>query len=204
LLVLPCAHAIGGIIFLSLVYLTILKSGKNGQGRVSAHIVELTYVGYCGKCPKLLKIQRARISLEKAQEEKNIPTKSIEFLNLVIKHHTPKNLNSLKPFFENRPPIPQILVFDQPLMTHNISGPYHAVILHQIDFEKEKLLVIDPAKKKLKEPYAHDFRRFKKAWRALQNMQIITYPKDMVKLISGPTAGIVEQRKITNYAEEKM
>ena len=131
-----------------------------------------------------------------------IVPKSIQFLELVIRSNTPDGLESLAPFFQTRPPIPQILVFDRLLMTHNITGNYHAILLYSLDFEKEKLFVIDPTKVHLMEPDVYDFRLFKKAWRECQNLQIITYPKDMITIISGPLVGIVDQLEITKFMEE--
>jgi hypothetical protein len=126
-------------------------------------------------------------------------SKPIEFSELMIKINTPTDLNSLAPFFKTGPPIPQILVFNQLLMTHNINGPNHAVLLHSIDFEKEKLFVIDSTKHQLKEPDIYDFRKFEKAWRDVQNLQIITYPNDMATLISGPTVGITKQLDLSQF-----
>ena len=134
-------------------------------------------------------------------EKENIIDKPIQFTELVIKPHTPNGFESLVPFFQTRPPIPQILIFDQLLMTHNISGTYHAILLHSIDFEKEKLFVIDPVKHKLLEPYVYDFNRFRQAWKERQNLQIITYPKGMITVISGPSVGIVRQTDITRFTE---
>jgi hypothetical protein len=132
---------------------------------------------------------------ESQEDEKSKP----QFSELIIKENTPKDLNSLAPFFQTGPPIPQILVFNQLLMTHNIDGPNHAVILHSIDFEKEKLFVIDSTKHQLKEPDIYDFRKFEKAWRDVQNLQIITYPNDMATLISGPTVGITKQLDLSQF-----
>ena len=134
-------------------------------------------------------------------EKEEITDKPIQFSELVIKPHTPIGFNSLAPFFQTRPPIPQILVFDQLLMTHNISGTYHAILLHSIDFEKEKLFVIDPAKRHLLEPYVYDFNLFQKAWKECQNLQIVTYPKGMITVITGPSVGIVCQTDITKFTE---
>ena len=139
---------------------------------------------------------------EEVEEVEGVVPKPIQFLELVIKPNTPNGLESLVPFFQTRPPIPQILVFDQLLMTHNITGNYHAVLLYSLDFEKEKLFVIDPTKVHLLEPYVYDFRLFQKAWRERQNLQIVTYPKDMITVISGPFVGIVDQLKITKFMEE--
>jgi hypothetical protein len=138
---------------------------------------------------------------EEVKEAEGIVTQPKKFLDLVIKHNTPKGLESLIPFFQTRPPIPQILVFDRLLMTHNITGTYHAVILYSLDFEKEKLFVIDPTKVRLVEPDVYDFHLFKKAWRGYQNLQIITYPKGKITIISGPLEGIVKQPKITEFME---
>jgi hypothetical protein len=122
-----------------------------------------------------------------------------QFSELIIKENTPKDLHSLAPFFRTGPPIPQILVFNQLLMTHNMDGPNHAVILYSIDYEKEKLFVIDSTKHKLKEPDVYDFRKFEKAWKVVQNLQIITYPKEMATLISGPTVGITKQLDLSQF-----
>ena len=127
-------------------------------------------------------------------------SKPIKFSELMIKVNTPEDLNSLAPFFQTHPPIPQILSFNQLLMTHNITnGPNHAVILHSIDFEKEKLFVIDPTKHQLQEPDVYDFRLFEKAWRDVHNLQIITYPKEMITLVSGPNVGITKQLDMTQF-----
>jgi len=140
-------------------------------------------------------------SSEKIEEMEGIVSKPIQFLELVIKPNTPNGLESLVPFFQTRPPIPQILVFDRLLMTHNITGNSHAVILYSLDFEKEKLFVIDPTKVHLLEPDVYDFRLFQKAWGACQNLQIITYPKGVITVISGPSVGIVHQTEITKFME---
>ena len=155
------------------------------------------------KMPKIDK-DTSTISPEEASELEGISSETTQFSELVIKVNTPKDLNSLVPFFQTRPPIPQILSFNQLLMTHNVNGPNHAVILHQIDFEKEKLFVIDPTKHQLHEPDVYDFRLFGKAWRDFHNLQIITYPKNMITLISGPTVGIAKQLEMTQYLEEKL
>lgn len=152
------------------------------------------------KMPKIPNTTEAT-SPEKHEEEGKIVSKPTQLLELVIKPNTPKGLDSLKPFFQTRPPIPQILVFDQTLMTHNIIGNFHAVILHSLDFEKEKLFVIDPTKVKLTEPDVYDFRLFQKAWRECQNLQIVSYPKDMVTIISGPSVGIAHQAELTKFLE---
>jgi len=149
--------------------------------------------------PKIPEVIEATLS-EKEEVEEDVSNR-IQFLELVIKLGNPKGLESLTPFFQTQPPIPQILVFDQQLMTHNISGPAHAVILYQVDFEKEKLFVIDPTKVHLSEPDVYDFRLFQKAWRECQNLQIVTYPKGIITVISGPSAGIVHQPEITKYME---
>jgi len=142
-------------------------------------------------------------ALSKENEvEKGIGFKGTQFLELVIRPNTPSGLESLIPFFQTQPPIPQILVFDQLLMTHNMKGNYHAVLLSSIDFEKEKLFVIDPTKVHLMEPDVYDFRLFQRAWRACENLQIITYPKDVITVISGPFVGIVHQAEITKFMGE--
>jgi len=145
--------------------------------------------------------KEAILSKEDVEIEKII-SKQIQFLELVVKANTPSGLESLLPFFQTRPPIPQILVFDQLLMTHNIRSNFHAVILYSLDFEKEKLFVIDPTKVHLLEPDVYDFRLFRKAWRECQNLQIITYPKGLITIISGPSVGIVHQAEITAFMEE--
>lgn len=150
------------------------------------------------KIPKSVE-DTVTISPKETPDSEDVNSKTIQFSELVIKVNTPKDLNSLVPFFQTRPPIPQILFFNQLLMTHNINGPNHAVILHSIDFEKEKLFVIDPTKYQLQEPDVYDFRLFEKAWRDVHNLQIITYPKGMITLISGPTIGIAKQLDLEQF-----
>jgi hypothetical protein len=131
-----------------------------------------------------------------------IDSETKQLLELVIKTNTPKGLESLSPFFEVKPPIPQILAYDRLLMTHNISeSTGHAVLLHSIDFQKEKLFVVDPMKHQLQEPDVYDFNLFKRAWSECRNLQIITYPKGMITLVSGPVVGIVKQQEISSYFE---
>lgn len=141
--------------------------------------------------------------ISEEMEKEKVALEPIELLGLVIKPNTPNGLDSLVPFFQTKPPIPQILVFDRLLMTHNIRGNHHAVLLHSLDFDKEKLFVIDPTKAQLLEPDIYDFRLFQKAWRECQNLQIITYPKDMVTIISGPAVGIVHQAEITEFIRKE-
>lgn len=139
---------------------------------------------------------------EEVEKAEGFVPKSTQFLELVIKSNTPNRLESLVPFFQTRPPIPQILVFDQLLMTHNITGNSHAVLLYSLDFEKEKLFVIDPTKVHLLEPDVYDSNLFQKAWRECQNLQIVTYPKEMITVISGPSVGIVQQTEMTKFMED--
>jgi hypothetical protein len=138
-------------------------------------------------------------SLNKNEESERENSKPVQFSELMLKVNTPEDLISLAPFFRTGPPIPQILVFNKLLMTHNMNGPNHAVLLHSIDFEKEKLFVIDSTKHLMREPDIYDFRKFEKAWRDVQNLQIITYPKEMATLISGPTVGITKQLDLSQF-----
>ena len=158
------------------------------------------------KAPIAIPLETEATLPEDVGEKETIGPKPTEahptqFLDLVVKINALNGLESVVPFFQTRPPLPQVLVFDQLLMTHNIRGNYHAVILHSVDFEKEKLFVIDPTKLHLLEPDVYDFRLFQKAWRECQNLQIVTYPKGMITIISGPSVGIVHQTEITEFAE---
>jgi len=126
-------------------------------------------------------------------------TRKQPFSELIIRENTLSDLESLAPFFQTGPPIPQILVFNQLLMTHGVNGPNHAVLLHSVNYEKEKLFVIDSTKHSLKEPDIYDFRKFERAWKDVQNLQIITYPKEMATLISGQTVGITKQLDLSQF-----
>jgi hypothetical protein len=44
-------------------------------------------------------------------------------------------------------------------------------------------------------------RAIKRAWSECRNLQIITYPKGMITLVSGPVVGIVKQQEISSYFE---
>jgi len=168
-----------------------------------------SFVSYRGTYIKefLRKIPKSNEVIEVNSEIKtnNLeePTSQVvEFSELAIKTNTLEDLNSLVPFFRTKIIIPQIIFFNQLLMTHNINGPNHAVLLHSIDFEKEKLYVIDSTKHQMQEPDVYDFHQFKRAWRDAYNLQIITYPKDMITLVSGPNVGITKQLYLNQFTEK--
>lgn len=115
----------------------------------------------------------------------------IKLANLVLDPRNPKSVNDLKsPLDDVTPPIPQVLVFDKRVMTHRIEGGTHAVILHRIDFDKEKLYVIDPTLYMRKEADVYDFRNFSQGWAACSNLNILVYPEG-VKVVTGSERSIL-------------
>jgi hypothetical protein len=93
----------------------------------------------------------------------------IEVSNLILDPRTPRNIPELRSALDDaNPAVPQILVFDKTMMTHRIRGGTHAVLLVQIDFDKEKLYVVDPSLVRRKEPDVYDFANFTRDGRSSQ------------------------------------
>jgi hypothetical protein len=113
----------------------------------------------------------------------------VRLSNLVLDPRTPASIGDLKAALDYAdPPIPQILVFDKVMMTRRVEGGSHAVLLLKLDFDKEKLYVIDPTLRTRMEPDVYDFNNFNHGWEALSNLNIMVYPVGFkVVSSSGPT-----------------
>jgi hypothetical protein len=98
-------------------------------------------------------------------------------LKIIVK--TLNGVDDLPYFFKPSPPIPVILIFDLTFMTHSVEGGYHAVLLISVDFDKEKIFVVDPMKVHAKEPDIYDLNKFKRSWVLKKNLVILVYPPDM-------------------------
>ena len=117
-------------------------------------------------------------------------------LGLVFEAKTPTNETVLFPFFQQEPPIPLILIYDHSLMQLGSIGIYHSVILHHIDFEKEKIWVINPRQKDIKGPFPYDLNRFKLGWKESQNLTVIVYPEGRLNIVKGASAKTWRQTKL--------
>ena len=118
-------------------------------------------------------------------------------IGLTIEARCPKNLEDLYPFFLEDPPIPLIFVFDQNFTERNRLGDPHAVILHHLDYETEKIYVIDPVKKDLKGTYPYDFNRFKLGWAKILNLTLAVAPLDRFIIMDGKEVRVYRQLKLT-------
>ena len=113
----------------------------------------------------------------------------VRLSNLVLDPRTPASINDLRSALDYAdPPIPQILVFDKVMMTRRVEGGSHAVLLLKLDYDKEKLYVVDPTLYTRMEPDVYDFDNFSRGWELLSNLNIMVYPEN-VKIVtsSGPT-----------------
>jgi hypothetical protein len=126
------------------------------------------------------------------EETESAELETVKVSNLIVEPRTPKSINDLRSAIEDvNPPIPQILVFDRMMMTRRIEGGYHAVVLLKLDFDKEKLYVVDPTLTKRMEPDIYDFDNFSRGWQVLSNLNICVYPDGMT-IIAGPDRSILE------------
>lgn len=117
-------------------------------------------------------------------------------LGLIFEGKTPIDETVLFPFFQQDPPIPLILIYNYSLMQLGTIGIYHSVLLHHIDFDKEKIWLIDPRQKDIKEPFPYDLNRFKLGWSESQNLTIVAYPEGRLSIVSGATAKTWRQTKL--------
>lgn len=106
-------------------------------------------------------------------------------VGIVLEMRCPESLEVLYPFFESDPPIPLILLYDHNFMEHNREGDLHAVLIDSINYEKEKIFVINPTKKDLKEPFPYDFNRFRLAWQKSQHATLLAYSPSKLQVIEG-------------------
>ena len=123
-------------------------------------------------------------------------------VGLTIEMRCPLNLEDLYPFFLEDPPIPIILVYDKSYTERNIRGDSHAVIVHSLDYEKEKIYVIDPIKRDLRDRYPYDFLRFKLGWEQIENLALIVAPLNTLNIITGRKVSILKQTKLTSMGVE--
>lgn len=117
-------------------------------------------------------------------------------IGLTVEARTPRGLDVLYPFFQETPPIPLILLYDHNYMESNRQGNAHAVILHSIDYGKEKLYVIDPIKKDLRAPFPYDFNRFSLGWKKIENLTLIVAPLDKLTVLEGKQVARWEQKTL--------
>jgi len=135
------------------------------------------------------------LGLNSFQDELEVEDPELETVklsNLVVEPRTPKSIYDLRSAIDDaKPPMPQILVFDKMMMTRRIEGGYHAVLLLKLDFDKEKLYVVDPTLTKRMEPDVYDFDNFSRGWEVLSNLNICVYPEGM-SIIAGAERSILE------------
>lgn len=130
--------------------------------------------------------------LQEEAEPEGAELEPVKLSNLVLDPRTPRSLNWLRSAINDaNPPIPQILVFDKMMMTRRIEGGSHAVMLLKLDFDKEKLYVVDPTLHTRMEPDVYDFDNFSRGWEVLSNLNIMVYPEG-VKVVSGAVPSILE------------
>jgi len=136
--------------------------------------------------------------LYEEESEQEVELEVIEVSNLILDPRTPKKISELRSALDDvNPPIPQILVFDKTVMTHRIEGGTHAVLLLQIDFDKEKLYVVDPTLFRRLEPDVYDFDNFSQGWAVFSNLNIMVYPKG-IKVVAGL------ERSILSYFQREV
>jgi len=140
-------------------------------------------------------IEPPDLSLDLLQDEaepEGTELEPVKLSNLVLDPRTPSSISELRsPFVDANPPIPQILVFDKMMMTRRIEGGSHAVMLLWLDFDKEKLYVVDPTLTTRMEPDIYDFDNFSRGWEVLSNLDILIYPEG-VRVVSGADRSILE------------
>ena len=95
--------------------------------------------------------------------------------------------------------IPQILIYDPVLMRFGDRGTMsHAVLLYGIDLGRKLLEIVDPKAENIHkngDVIRFPFEDFEKGWAALENIDIIVYPENKVKISISSSVHSKDHRK---------
>ena len=102
-----------------------------------------------------------------------------EGIGLTLKIFNPKNLADLTKLFDRDIPIPIILCYDRSMIINNFEGGNHASLFSTIDTWRDQIEVIDPALIHRNDPMTYKIKDFKRGWKKLQHLTIISYPSNI-------------------------